>query len=270
MGTELAAPKLAWRKYVVSIVFVALLPCAAYLFFCGIILPLFPPVLKPQLSAFLASALAILVVVLVASASFARRLAAWMAVVMLAQSLAAFRLLHLPWFGACTAAIGIVALVLCAMAMVGERKRTGQFVLPGALMATFVALLAASYLDWPEQPDPLDWPLSEVTADHRVIIDKFYRYPLAGFIDREFLWRIDATPEMLKAISSKLRMSTSETAPAQFWRMPPYYWPRSLPTGARLYSTPYFPATGHSKGIHYFMLVDAKRGRGLVWVKDNM
>jgi hypothetical protein len=137
----------------------------------------------------------------------------------------------------------------------------------GALLAAFVVLSAASYFDWPGIPDAVPTRLLEAT-DRRLAISHFSSYALGGFLDMELLWRIDASPEVLEAIASKLGMVSSDTAPGRFWRMPPYYWPRSLPAGARLYSTPSFPAdTRGSDGDHYFMLVE--RNRGLVWVKNN-
>jgi hypothetical protein len=162
---------------------------------------------------------------------------------------------------------GIAVLMLWTMALVGNKKGPGRFRPAGIALAVFSALLTASYVDWPEQPGMPRWPLSEMTVDHRLAIDNFYCYPLSsGPLESEQLWRIDANTETLEAIRSKLGMRSSGTAPAQFWRMPPYYWPRSLPSAARLYSTSAFPAD-HYKGNHYFMLIDVQRGRGLVWAK---
>lgn len=273
METKLTAAGRAWRKYVWPIVFVVLLPCAAYLFFIILLFPPVPGVLKPQLGTFMASALEISLVVWVAPTWLRRRMAAWMAVVMLILSLGVFRAVfrvHLAW-SAAIPTIGIVSgiavLMLGAMAMVNNETGPRRFRSAGAALAVFIALLTASYVDWPEQPDTPRWPLSEMTADHRLTIDKFHYYPLSnGLLNYEELWRIDANTDVLEAIRSELRMRSSDTAPAQFWRMPPHYWPRSLPSEARLYSTLSFPAD-HYKGNHYFMLIDVQRGRGLVWAK---
>src|SRR5438874_1779035 len=61
-----------------------------------------------------------------------------------------------------------------------------------------------------------------------------------------------------------------DTAPEIFWELPPYYWPRSLPAGGRLYPTPDFPVeAGGTGGSHYFMLLDPIRHRAVVWAKHN-
>src|SRR5262249_1575455 len=99
-------------------------------------------------------------------------------------------------------------------------------------------------------------------------IARFYSYTLDEFIDRAYLWRIDAKTEELQAIAAELHLTKCETAPGEFWTMPPYYWPRRLASGTILYSTGSFPADHRAPdGRHFFMLIDAKHGRGFVWVQ---
>jgi len=71
---------------------------------------------------------------------------------------------------------------------------------------------------------------------------------------------------MLETVASKFGMSQTDHAPAEFWSMSPYYWPRTLPAGARLYATPDFDTA--RRGTCYFMLIDAQRSRAVVWVKS--
>jgi hypothetical protein len=132
-------------------------------------------------------------------------------------------------------------------------------------VVAFVALMGVTFVDWPSWPDAVPDPLLQATGGHRGAIEKFHYYYLGGFIDHEWLWRIDARPEVLQSLAQKLGLSKAVSAPPNFWLMPPYYWPRKLPPGAQLYATPGF---SRGAGDQYFMFVDAQRGLAVVWVKQ--
>ena len=97
-----------------------------------------------------------------------------------------------------------------------------------------------------------------------------YVYYLGGFIDSEYLWRIDANPEVIISIVHELNLGQSKNVPRAFWQMPPYYWPRSLSTNMKAYKTPDFPGEGRGNdGDYYFLLHDKSNNRAYVWYKRN-
>jgi hypothetical protein len=91
----------------------------------------------------------------------------------------------------------------------------------------------ATLADWPVWRDELPEPLLQATGGDPGAIERFHSCYLGGFIDHDWLWRIDARPEVLQAIAPKLGLSETASAPPEFWDMPPHYWPRSLPPKAR-------------------------------------
>jgi hypothetical protein len=245
------------------------IPCASFCFFVGSFL--LPPVLSIAMSAFLSSAGAVLAVYWSAPKPHRATLIAWTAAFVTASQtlLLAFysrdSLLNIV-----APAIALAALLLrlstdCRSLMLTRIRLVG-----GIVLALYPVFVIALFLDWPGVQDELPEDLLAATGGHRALIARFYSYPLHNFIDSESIWRIDANPEALEGVAAKLGMSSSNQAPDPFWEMPPYYWPSSLPEGARLYSTPSFPAeSNRPAGSHYFMLIDVRRSRGYVWVKYN-
>src|SRR5438552_18491471 len=115
MDTRPEAPEPArhgWRVYLAVIALVASLPCAAYLFFVGLLLSPLPPSLNGPLCVFLVAALAILLVTLAAPRSHRMKLAVCTAVAMLVLSIAIFLLIREPLSDALIAAVGIAAFTL--------------------------------------------------------------------------------------------------------------------------------------------------------------
>ena len=161
--------------------------------------------------------------------------------------------------GLVPAAIGIVAIAVCVL----RHKRVCS-----VLVVLYVFVLAACLLDWPATPDTIPYQLSTI-VDARSL-ERFYAYPLAQYSDNQWLWRIDARPEVLASIATKSGMTPCANAPNAFWRMPPYYWPRTIPDGGRLYCTPSFPSGSRGPdGWHFIMAVDVTRSRAFVWFINN-
>ncbi len=97
-----------------------------------------------------------------------------------------------------------------------------------------------------------------------------YIYNLGGFIDWEYLWRIDAKPEVIASVVQQLNLEKAKNVPRAFWQMPPYYWPRSLAPNAMIYESFDFPLQGRGlDGNHYFLLHDKSTNRAYVWYKYN-
>ncbi len=135
-----------------------------------------------------------------------------------------------------------------------------------ALVGT--VLIGSGWLiDFPALADRQPRPLSGMTIGADTV---FYVYSLGGFIDREYCWRIDATEADLAQIIKHLELESSSTVPKEFWRLPPFYWPRSLRPGMISYRSAMFldDARG-SDGAHYFLLHDSVRSRAYVLFRDN-
>ncbi len=138
----------------------------------------------------------------------------------------------------------------------------------GAL--AFLGLVELRHLDWPAWPDDLPRELRETLGVEDARAVTFYAYDLGGFIDRQWLWRIDATPNHIAQVIAGLKLRRTDAVPPSFLRMAPHYWPRSLPTGAEAFQSIGFTAGGRGQdGAYYFLLYDKAHDRAFVWFKNN-
>jgi hypothetical protein len=209
----------AWRICVGVLLFIASLLCAPYLFMLGVMGVFFPPVVNSALSIFVAITLAVLSIILGASAPRRRKLQGWVAAVMIILwSTALLQWQRLSgrelFVSVLVATMGIAGVILWSMR-----------IWAGACLVASVALLSAALADWPVWPDSIPEPLLQAAAGHPGSIERFHCYYLGGFIDYGWLWRIDAKPDVLEAIVPKLGLSKVDSAPPDFWKMRPYYWP---------------------------------------------
>jgi hypothetical protein len=172
-----------------------------------------------------------------------------------------------------TLAGGIVAVAFVAWWFSSRRTgRTTLWVGIGVCAAFFVlgGVVVARFTDRPAHPEALLPDLAHALGTSASLVTAFYRYDRGGFIDHEWLWRIDAKPEAVALVVSGLGLRSTNTVPQSFWRMSPHYWPRSMPAGGEAFQSPLF--SGDSRGpdgAHYFMVHDKAEGRAFVWVKDN-
>lgn len=140
----------------------------------------------------------------------------------------------------------------------------------GAAVFVFIGFVYARYVDWPARPEPPAPDLADALGTHVSRISAFYSYDLGGFLDREWLWRIDAKPDVVAFVVRQLGMLNASAVPQKFWRMPPHYWPRSMPAGGEAFQSPMFPADSRGQdGAHFFLLHDKAQGRAFVWFKEN-
>jgi len=134
----------------------------------------------------------------------------------------------------------------------------------------FLGLIVLRHIDWPAQPDDLPMELHEVLGVEGAQAVRFYAYDLGGFLDREWLWRIDAKPELIAKVVAGLALHRTDAVPLAFWRVAPHYWPGSLPAGAEAFQSQWFSGDGRGiDGAHYFLLHDKMRQRAFVWFKNN-
>ena len=212
-----------------------------------------------------------LLVVLAGSLLAPRQRLAVALVLFVTDTALATALLSLHFLG--TLAGGIVAVAFVAWWFYSRRTgRSTLWVAIGVCVAffVFIGVVLARFVDRPAHPEALSPELVHALGTNASFVTAFYRYDRGGFIDHEWLWRIDATPEAMALVVSGLRLQSTNAVPRDFWRMPPHYWPRSMPTGGEVFQSPMF--SGDSRGpdgAHYFMLHDKAQSRAFVWVKDN-
>jgi hypothetical protein len=134
----------------------------------------------------------------------------------------------------------------------------------------FIGVVYARFVDRPARPDALSPQLVHALGTNASLVTAFYRYDLGGFIDHEWLWRIDAKPEAVALVVSSLGLRSTNAVPRDFWRMPPHYWPRSMPANGEAFQSPMFSADSRGPdGAHYFLIHDKTHNQAFVWVKDN-
>ena len=133
----------------------------------------------------------------------------------------------------------------------------------------FVAVAAARYVDLPAMADATPAELESVWPDTSQA-PPIYVYDLGGFIDREWLWRLDADSANVARVASSLALEPVADVPQRFWTMPPYYWPRALPEGAVAFSSRSFDAENRGQdGSYYFLVHDVRGNKAYVWYKFN-
>lgn len=143
-----------------------------------------------------------------------------------------------------------------------SRLRTVLIVTAGLIVASI-----CWYRDFPAIPNSRPAQIEKALYGKGA---RCYVYSLGGFIDREYLWRIDGSPAAIAAVIEELEMEETGTVPVSFWKMPPYYWPRQLSDGAKPYRSAYFFDDGRGPdGPHFFLLHDTKSNRAYVWFRDN-
>ena len=179
--------------------------------------------------------------------------------------------LELPFSGLLLGG-GVAVLFVAWWSHPRRTPRSTRWVGLAACAACLVGLgiVYARFVDYPARPDALPQTLAYLLGPNASRVAAFYRYDLGGFIDHEWLWRLDASPRDMSLVVGRLGGRSAGTVPPRFWKMPPHYWPRSMPADGEAFQSPMFSADSRgSDGVHYFLLHDKTRGRAFVWVKDN-
>ena len=179
--------------------------------------------------------------------------------------------LHFHFVGALVG--GLFAVGLIGWRLHPQRSTRSTVWVGGALGAAFfvfIGLVYCRYIDWPARPDPLPSELTHTLGDSDLHITAFYQYDLGGFIDQEYLWRIDAKPDAIALVVNDFELQSASAVSQRFWRLPPHYWPRSMPTDAEAFQSPAFSADSRGPdGFHYFMVHDQTQEKAFVWFKSN-
>jgi hypothetical protein len=135
-----------------------------------------------------------------------------------------------------------------------------------------LVVLYLRYIDWPSHPDPMPTVVGHALGEDGEKVTKFYEYDLGGFIDHEFLWRIEApSPVVDRLVKSFILhpVGTADEVPGAFWRQPPCWWPRKSDR-AKYYKSEHFVADRRGRdGSHYFLMHNEQEGAIYVWYKDN-
>ncbi|OGN29838.1 MAG: hypothetical protein A3A33_00935 [Candidatus Yanofskybacteria bacterium RIFCSPLOWO2_01_FULL_49_25] len=133
------------------------------------------------------------------------------------------------------------------------------------IFLVLVGLGYARYKDFPSFPDPLPHQLRNISG-----IREFHVVALGGFIDEDFVWRIDTDGQTIERVASILQARATNDVPKEFLGGGPYWWPKRLPKQYRAFRSEWFVADRRgSDGVHYFLLYDQDQQRGYVWVKNN-
>jgi hypothetical protein len=115
---------------------------------------------------------------------------------------------------------------IVAVAFVGwwfHARRTARstlWVAIGVCVAffVFIGVVFARFVDRSAHPEELSPELVQALGTNASLVTAFYRYDRGGFIDHEWLWRIDATPEATTLVVSGLGLRSTKSVPRDFWR----------------------------------------------------
>ena len=97
----------------------------------------------------------------------------------------------------------------------------------------------------------------------------YYNHSLGGFLDQEYLVRMDLHGSDPRLVFAALDIDATEEIPEQFWRRIPWYWPKSRRPKMDAYATRGFSVERVGDGLYFFAVHDRKKDRIYVWVKDN-
>ena len=123
------------------------------------------------------------------------------------------------------------------------------------------------FMDIPAFTDPLPGDIVEMLPKGVDKPTKVYVYDLGGFLDSAFLVRIDASPSTLTALGKAIGKQTKSSPGAAFFSFAPYWWPKQMPAGGKVYRTVDQPfSTYPGDGTFYTMLIDPTGTRAWIHV----
>lgn len=141
-----------------------------------------------------------------------------------------------------------------------------------ALLSVVVNVIALGggmmrFMDIPAFTDPLPGDIVEMLPKGADKPTKVNVYELGGFIDTAYLVRIDAPQATVAALGRKIGKSSTKSPGAMFFSFTPYWWPKNMPKGGKVYCTVDQEfSTYPGDGTYYTMLVDASGSRAWIHV----
>lgn len=175
---------------------------------------------------------------------------------------------------------GVMLALSLWMIRQGYRKHLTGVGCLGYLMTVPSAFFLYSAIMWHQLTGggPIDYPedypraLAEIVRTNGRVARNVRAHRLGGFIDSEYVWRIDLPSTLRDTFVTDHRLVAVDTAnvPAAFFEAFPRRWRLSHTSECEYFATPGFPATGRGPdGDHYFMMYDRKLERMYVWLKSN-
>jgi len=152
---------------------------------------------------------------------------------------------------------------------VGHALSRGKLLALVAVVVNVIALGGGMMrnMDIPAFTDPLPGDIVEMLLKGADKPTKVNVYELGGFLDTAYLMRIDAPQATLTALGHKIGMSSTKSPGAKFFSFAPYWWPKSMPKGSKVFRTLDQPfSTYPGDGTYYTMLVDASGTRAWIHV----
>lgn len=151
----------------------------------------------------------------------------------------------------------------------GHSLSRGKLLVIAAAVVNVIALGGGllRYMDIPAFQDPLPDDINEMLPKDARKATKVNVYDLGGFLDSAYLVRIDAPPATLAVLGQKIGKSSNRSPGGMFFSFAPYWWPKSMPTGGKIYRTVDQPfSTYPGDGEYITMLVDSTGSRAWIHV----
>ena len=151
----------------------------------------------------------------------------------------------------------------------GPSLSRGKLLLIGAVVVNVISLGGGllRYMDIPAFNDRLPSDISELLHKNAGKPTKVNVYELGGFLDSAYLVRIDAPPATLTALGRQIGKSSTKSPGEKFFSFAPYWWPKSMPKGGKVYRTVDQEFTTYpGDGEFITMLVDPSGSRAWIHV----
>lgn len=151
----------------------------------------------------------------------------------------------------------------------GPSLSRGKLLVIGAVVVNVIALGGGMMrnMDIPAFTDPLPGDIVEMLPKGAGKPIKVNVYELGGFLDSAYLVRIDAPQATLTALGRKIGKSSTKSPGAMFFSFAPYWWPKSMPKGGKVYRTVEQEFTTYpGDGEFLTMLVDPSGSRAWIHV----
>ena len=151
----------------------------------------------------------------------------------------------------------------------GHSLSRGKLLAIGAAVVNVIGLGGGllRYLDIPAFTDTIPSDISEMLPKGAGKPTKVNVYELGGFLDSAYLVRIDAPQATLTALGRKIGKSSTKSPGGKFFSFAPYWWPKSMPKGGKVYRTVDQEFTTYpGDGEFVTMLVDPSGSRAWIHV----